>query len=127
MAKQRQAAEAILNELIAVMRESLLQGIERVLETQTITVQPKTPTKAEKALERPSSVSEQVWQDWMRIRKAKSLPLTGTAWRKIVAEINLSGLTPQQAIELCCENGWAGFKASWLSKEKPVSGFQGDI
>jgi hypothetical protein len=127
MTENRQAAEAILNELIAVMRESLLQGIERVLETQSITVQAKTPVKAEKALERPSSVTEEAWQDWMRIRKAKYLPLTATAWKKIVGEIKLSGLTPQQAIELCCENGWAGFKASWLNKDRPVSGFQGDI
>ena len=49
------------------------------------------------------------------------------SWEKIVQQIKQSGLTEQEVIEICCEKGWAGFQASWLEKEKSISGFVGDI
>ena len=80
---------------------------------------------------RPESVSVQVWEDWLSIRRAKKLPLTDTAWTQILAEIEKSGHSVDVVIKECCLRGWAAFKVAWL-KENPISAtpaqaFAGDI
>jgi len=80
---------------------------------------------------RPESVSSQVWEDWLSIRRAKKLPLTDTAWTQILIEIEKSGHTVDVVIKECCLRGWAAFKVAWL-KENPISAtpaqaFAGDI
>jgi uncharacterized protein YdaU (DUF1376 family) len=79
----------------------------------------------------PKSVDQQVWDDWLAIRRAKKLPLTETAWKQILAEIDKSGLAVDVVIKECCLRGWAAFKVAWL-KENPISispsqAFAGDI
>lgn len=56
--------------------------------------------------------------DWLQTRKAKKLPLTQTALDGIRREAEKAGLSLDQAIAVCCERGWAGFKASWYEKDK---------
>jgi uncharacterized protein YdaU (DUF1376 family) len=80
---------------------------------------------------RPESVSVQVWEDWLAIRKQKNLPLTITAWTQILIEIEKSGHSVDVVIKECCLRGWAAFKVAWL-KENPISAtpaqaFAGDI
>jgi len=80
---------------------------------------------------RPSSVDQQVWNDWLSIRKAKKLPLTETAWEQMLGEIETAGLTVDVVIKECCLRGWASFKANWL-KDNPITvapsiRFAGDI
>jgi uncharacterized protein YdaU (DUF1376 family) len=79
----------------------------------------------------PKSVDQQVWDDWLAIRRAKKLPLTETAWKQILAEIDKSGFAVDVVIKECCLRGWAAFKVAWL-KENPISispsqAFAGDI
>jgi uncharacterized protein YdaU (DUF1376 family) len=79
----------------------------------------------------PKSVDQQVWDDWLAIRRAKKLPLTETAWKQILAEIDKSGFSVDVVIKECCLRGWAAFKVAWL-KENPISispsqAFAGDI
>jgi hypothetical protein len=37
----------------------------------------------------------------------------------------LAGITPEQAITLCCEKGWTGFNAEWVKDKsvKPMKGY----
>jgi hypothetical protein len=55
-------------------------------------------------------------KDWFAIRRAKKLPATETAMNEILKQVELSGITPSDAIRECCSRGWAGFKASWMTK-----------
>ena len=75
--------------------------------------------KREKAtvVARPPTVTEQVWNDWLVIRKSKGLPLTETAWGQIQTEFRKSGLNDQQGIEYCCLSNWAAFKTAWYEKQ----------
>jgi uncharacterized protein YdaU (DUF1376 family) len=79
---------------------------------------------------RPKSVDQQVWDDWLAIRRAKKLPLTKTAFEQIEAEAKAAGITIEVAIKECCLRGWAAFKVSWL-KDNPITtttqAFAGDI
>jgi len=63
----------------------------------------------------PDGVSDSVWEDFLRIRKAKRAPMTDTALDGIRSEADKAGLTLQQALMTCCARGWLGFKADWLA------------
>lgn len=71
-----------------------------------------------RALTRPDTVSEAVWQDFLAIRKAKRAPLTDTAIEGIAREADKAGLTLAEALAICCQRGWQGFNAGWVDKPK---------
>ena len=62
----------------------------------------------------PDGVSESVWQDFQKLRKAKKAAITATAMLGIKREADKARMSLQQALETCCERGWVGFKAEWL-------------
>jgi len=65
----------------------------------------------------PIGVSDEVFQDFLKLRGTKA-PVTETAIRGLERESKKAGLTLQEVLELCCKNGWRGFEASWLNKSK---------
>lgn len=75
-------------------------------------------TSGVSSVEKPDEIPEQVWSDWLQIRKAKRLPLTKTAWDAMLVEAEKVGFTPAEAVKHAVERGWAGFKASWYEKDR---------
>lgn len=67
-------------------------------------------------------MSEQVWNDWLRIRKEKRAPLTATAWEGVKREAAIAGITPAEAVRHAAESGWQGFKAAWLKRDAAKNG-----
>ena len=65
----------------------------------------------------PEGVSESIFQDYLKIRKAKKSPWTPTAQKLMENEAKKAGITLQDAMEICCARGWVGFKAEWASKD----------
>ena len=66
-------------------------------------------------ISKPDEVADQVWADFLQVRKAKRSPLTATALAGIEREAAKAGIGLQQALEVCCESGWVGFKADWYA------------
>lgn len=62
-----------------------------------------------------ADVSASVYSDWIALRKAKRAPVTETAIAGIRREAEKAGMTIQDALELCCQRGWTGFKAEWVA------------
>jgi len=62
-----------------------------------------------------AGVENQIAKDWLSVRKSKRLPLTQTAFNAISKKITGAGLTINEGIKICVENGWAGFSAEWLT------------
>lgn len=60
--------------------------------------------------------------DWIKVRRAKRLPLTQTAWDGVKAEAAKAGLTPAEVVHITSVEGWAGFKAKWLEEGKVTKG-----
>jgi hypothetical protein len=96
---------------------------------------PDTDTDTESNADKPKTftplaalislgVSKKIASDWLKIRKAKKQVLTETALDGVVSEAAKAGLSMDAAIKKCCENSWAGFKASWLTNESKPSQFQ---
>ena len=79
-------------------------------------IEPKGNPK-NSALACPSDVPQQVWDDFLSIRKAKKSPLTSTALEGIRAEAAKAGMTLDAALAMCCVRGWAGFKHSWVDSQ----------
>lgn len=75
-------------------------------------------TSGVSSVEKPDEIPEQVWSDWLQIRKAKRLPLTKTAWDAMLVEAEKVGFTPAEAVKHAVERGWAGFKASWYENDR---------
>jgi len=62
----------------------------------------------------PEGVTVMVWQDWLKLRKAKKAAVTQTALDGIQREADKAGVSLQTVLETCCERGWTGFKAEWM-------------
>ena len=65
-------------------------------------------------------VQDQTITDYLAIRKDKKLTPTLKAMEAIEDEARKAGMTFPQAIEMCCVNAWAGFKATWVKTEQPT-------
>jgi uncharacterized protein YdaU (DUF1376 family) len=65
----------------------------------------------------PEGVTVMVWQDWLKLRKAKKAAVTQTALDGIQREADKARVSLQTALETCCERGWVGFKAEWMQSQ----------
>lgn len=64
----------------------------------------------------PQGVSEQVWKDFLAVRKAKRSPITETALLAIDKEAGKAGWSLEKALSECVARGWQSFKAEWVDK-----------
>ncbi len=63
----------------------------------------------------PDGVSDSVWQDFQKLRKAKKAPITNTAIDGIRKEADKAGISLDDALAMCCKRGWQGFEAAWVT------------
>ena len=79
----------------------------------------KIKTEKPKNVIKPDDVDEQIWNDYAQVRKAKKVaPITKTALAGIISQANLAGYTLNDALKICCERNWVGFKSEWVEKKK---------
>lgn len=64
-------------------------------------------------------VDEQVARDWLTLRKAKKAAPTETAITGIYREATKASLTLHEVLTICCQRGWTGFKADWVTDRAP--------
>ena len=67
-----------------------------------------------------SDISDELFSDFERIRKAKRAPITKTTVDGIRREAAKAGVSVEKAIRECCERGWQSFKADWVTGGKQV-------
>lgn len=67
--------------------------------------------------DKPESVSQEVWDEFVLLRKQKRTTVTPLVIKGIETEAEKAGLSLQDALVTCIERGWQGFKADWV-KEK---------
>jgi hypothetical protein len=76
---------------------------------------------------RPDSVDEQLWNDWLVIRKKKDAPLTQTAWELFLNQVTKAGWTVEDAIKECCLRTWSSFKAEWVQPKQSFAQQAADV
>lgn len=68
-------------------------------------------------IEKPENVDQQIWDDFCKIRQTKKAPVTQTAINGITKQAGIAGYTLNEALAICCERNWQGFKADWVDKK----------
>jgi uncharacterized protein YdaU (DUF1376 family) len=58
-------------------------------------------------------IDDSLAADWITLRRAKKAPPTEAAISGIEREANKARITLADALSLCCQRGWAGFKSEW--------------
>jgi uncharacterized protein YdaU (DUF1376 family) len=86
-------------------------------EPLTINQEPRTnkPKKDTAIAVCPINVDEQIWSDFLALRKVKKAPMTITALAGIKKEADKAGWPLEKAIAECVARGWTGFKADWVA------------
>lgn len=90
--------------------------LDTELDTDTDTDTEKNTKSAGKPrhIVKPPDVESQVWEDFKTLRKSKRSTLTETALLGIEKQARQAGLSLNDALKMCCERGWQGFKAEWV-------------
>ncbi len=63
---------------------------------------------------RPVDVAEQVWSDWLTLRKAKRAPVTETVIDGARSEAGKASMSLEAFLRIWCRRGTQGLEASWL-------------
>jgi hypothetical protein len=71
----------------------------------------------EKKVKAPEGVSSEVWDSFVKQRKASKAVITNSVIKSIEKEADKAGWTLEQALAECAARGWRGFKASWVQEK----------
>jgi len=66
----------------------------------------------------PSDVDEQVWNDWLLLRKTKKASVTQTVINGARKEAEKAQLTLEDFLKIWCLRGSQGLEASWIKPEE---------
>ncbi|MFN5350070.1 MAG: YdaU family protein [Polaromonas sp.] len=81
---------------------------------QPINQEPKERGERAKALSRPDDVGEQVWGDWVQLRKAKKATVTQTVVDHARGQAAIAEMTLEKFLSVWCARGSQGLEAEWL-------------
>lgn len=73
-----------------------------------------SPRKREPTLPAPEDVAEQVWKDWVQLRKAKRSTVSETVVAEARAEAQKAGMTLERFLSVWCIRGSQGLQADWI-------------
>ena len=68
----------------------------------------------------PPDVSQQIWSDWVALRKSKKAPITQTVLNGAVSEAKILGWPLEKFLAEWCSRGSQGLKADWIVKPNPA-------
>ena len=68
----------------------------------------------------PPDVSQQIWGDWVALRKSKKAPITQTVLNGAIAEAKILGWHLEKFLAEWCSRGSQGLKAEWIVKPNPA-------
>lgn len=72
---------------------------------------------------RPEDVAEQVWKDWVQLRKDKKASVSLTAVDGAREEAAKAGMTLESFLRVWCRRGSQGLEASWLKASERGQSF----
>jgi hypothetical protein len=107
------------DDMTTISEQYQSDSTERETERETET---KTKTKRESAtvVACPPDVSQQIWGDWVALRKSKKAPITQTVLNGAIAEAKILGWPLEKFLAEWCSRGSQGLKAEWIVKPNPA-------
>ena len=85
-----------------------------------------TPKPKASPVVKPATVEQQIWDDWLQLRKNKKAPVTKTVVQGAIIEAGKAGMPLNDFFAEWCTRGSQGLKAEWLVNtgkgQKPQGG-----
>jgi len=75
----------------------------------------------------PDGVSQSVWDDFVKQRKAKKAPVSDTVITKIRNQAEKAGWSLEDALAEICARGWTGFNADWVKEKQTFAQVAADV
>jgi uncharacterized protein YdaU (DUF1376 family) len=94
---------------------------------QPLTTNHKPKKEIATVVATPVGVSESVWQDFVKQRKAKKAAVTQTVIDGIQREANKADWTLDAALSECVVRGWQSFKADWVAPKQTFAQQAADV
>jgi uncharacterized protein YdaU (DUF1376 family) len=82
--------------------------------TPTPVKEEESPRKRVQPIPRPDDVAEQIWDDWVQLRKGKKAAVSLTAVAEARTEADKAGLSLERFLAVWCARGSTGLQADWL-------------
>ena len=70
----------------------------------------------------PDGVDQQVWSDWLALRKEKRASVTQTVIDGAMGEAAKAGMTFEDFLRVWCRRGTQGLEAAWLKPNERNQG-----
>jgi len=102
---------------VPIMSTSSIHDATNNHKPLTINHKPKRESATSVAC--PLDVSQQVWDDWVTLRKSKKAPITKTVLDGAIVEAKKLGWTLEQFLIEWCNRSSQGLKAEWIVKPNP--------
>lgn len=80
-----------------------------------------TPDKSGRLPACPDDVDQQVWGDWLTLRRTKKAPVTETVVKGARTEAKKAGMTLNAFLQIWCTRGSQGLQADWLKPDELAS------
>lgn len=78
----------------------------------------RNPVIAKLVVGKPDDVSDQVWGDWLALRKTKKAPVTQTVVDGAKSEAAKAGISLEDFLRIWCTRGSQGLQASWIRQDE---------
>ena len=108
-----------------IAADNYLLGYADAKQTQVQATSKKRRAKAKQAVTMPEDVSPDLWEKWMQVRKQKRMIMTDGVIDFMRREAKAYGISLAQAVQICVDRGWGGFKADYMTNTnfKVVGGY----
>ncbi len=77
-----------------------------------------TPKPKASPVVKPEAVEQQIWDDWLQLRKNKKAPVTKTVVQGAIVEAGKAGMPLNDFFAEWCTRGSQGLKAEWLQNDR---------
>lgn len=94
---------------------------------QPLTINHKPNRESATVVATPEGVSDSVWQDFLKLRKAKKALVTQTVIAGIQKQADEVGWTLEAALTECVVRGWQSFRADWVKPKQTFAQQAADI
>lgn len=79
------------------------------------------PKKVKVEVSKPEDVTQEVWDGFLALRKARNAPVTSVAIERIRNEAAKASYSLDSALAMCCARGWQGFHADWTKSREELA------
>lgn len=117
--------KSICSKLSHWLEQDDINAISERYQSDSVETETEGETKKEteekvtrKRVPRPQDVTEQTWDDWTALRKAKRAPVTQTVVDGAIREAGKAGMPLEAFLQVWCRRGSQGLEAAWLKPDE---------